>query len=76
MDTADLKRRAGIVEMYDGSQHPEAIADNFINGNQKDAFQAIGESVPLFAQVVLHMGNAYGQEALMNFLQFASRRGQ
>lgn len=74
-DLDDLKRRAGITEEYDG-EYPALIAQNFINGNQKDAFQAIGDSVPLFAQVVLHMGNAYGQEALMNFLQFASRRGQ
>ena len=76
MDTSDLKRRAGIVEEYDGSQHPAAIAQNFINGNQKDAFQALGGNLGLFAQVVLHFGEAYGQTEMMNFLQFASRRGQ
>jgi len=83
MDTADLKRRAGIVNENEdfwtsgeASQHPQAIADNFINGNQKEAFRAIGGNVALFAQVAMNLGNSGGSEALMNFLQFASRRGQ
>jgi hypothetical protein len=54
----------------------ESIADNFINGNQKDAFQAIGGNIALFAQVVLYMRSSVGKEALMSFLNFASRRGQ
>jgi hypothetical protein len=75
MDTSDLKRRAGITEEYDGSQHPAAIAQNFVNGNQKDAFQAIGGNVGLFAQVALHFAESYGPEQMTYFLQFASRRG-
>lgn len=92
MDITDLKRRAGIItegdfDNYpqsgdgpqvspDGSDSPEFIATNFINGNQSDAFNAIGGNVALFAQVAMSLGSSDGSEALMNFLQFASRRGQ
>lgn len=78
MDTSELKRRAGIIEgdIRLSGADPAFIATNFINGNQSDAFNAMGTSLALFAEVALHMGESYGQEAMMNFIQFAARRGQ
>lgn len=77
MDVTELQRRAGIVNesAYDGSQHPQAIADNFINGNIKDAFQAIGGDISLFANVALFLRENNERE-FMRFLVQASARGQ
>ena len=76
MDVAEIKRRAGIVnENYDGSQHPQAIADNFINGNITEAFRAIGGDISLFAQTALLLQETNNLE-FTRFLNYASRWGQ
>ncbi len=73
-DLDNLKRRAGIIA-EDEVSNIEFIGNNFINGNQKDTFQAIGGNVSLFAQVAIYLGATGGQESLMNFLNHTARRG-
>jgi hypothetical protein len=82
-DIDDLKRRAGITEMDYPQDGPAGhaykgvpqIADTFKNGNIKDAFEAIGSDVSLFARVAIYL-NHMDKPEFERFLKIASKRGQ
>ena len=74
----EIKRRAGLITEYDEYEDDhgsaEQIANTYVNGNIKDAFQAMQGNISLFAEVALYLSRMSPND-LTNFLQMAARRG-
>ena len=72
----DIKRRAGILTEFEEEDlgSAEHIANNYINGNISDAFQAMRGNIGLFAEVALYLARTTPNE-LGHFLQMATRQG-